>query len=291
MKAASLLGTALLSLALGYPALAADLPRKAPPPVVEVWNWTGFYVGVNGGYSWGEADTDVIADATVRSRVFRGFGTAGQTLLQDTTVSFPGFLVGSGTTDVEGWVFGGQAGYNWQSNQFVFGIEADLQATGQDGSITFCTTPACGAGAFSVTADYKLDWFGTLRARAGVLVNPRVLLYATGGLAVGHFEADYTAGIVGLPPVVFSDSKTKAGWAAGAGVEAFVAKNWLFRVEYLFMDLGDVASGAGATGIATAIFPNTPGVDLTTVVDTSAAAAARTSFHDHILRAALSYKF
>src|SRR5262245_34423844 len=97
MKAASLLGTALLSLALGHPALAADLPRKAPPPVVEVWNWTGFYIGVNGGYSWGEADTDVIADAAVRSRVFRGFGTAGQTLLSDITVNFPGFLVGTGT--------------------------------------------------------------------------------------------------------------------------------------------------------------------------------------------------
>ena len=291
MKAASILGTALLSLALGYPALAADLPRKAPPPIVEVWNWTGFYVGVNGGYSWGSAETDVGVDATVRTREFRAFGLPAETLLSDITVLFPGVLLGSGKADVDGWVFGGQAGYNWQSNQFVFGIEADFQATGQEGAITFCSIPGCGAGAFSVTADYKLDWFGTLRARAGVLVNPRVLLYATGGLAVGHFEADYTAGIVGLPAVAFSDSQTKAGWAAGAGIEAFVAKNWLFRVEYLFMDLGDVASAAGTTGTTTVILPNVPGQGLTTVIDTFAAAAARTSFHDHILRAALSYKF
>jgi outer membrane immunogenic protein len=95
-------------------ALAADLPArtytKAPVYVEPVYDWTGFYIGLNGGYSWGNS-----------SNTF----TAGT--LPVTTAS----------QHMNGWVFGGQAGYNWQFNRsWVFGIEGDIDATGQDGTAT-----------------------------------------------------------------------------------------------------------------------------------------------------------
>src|SRR5688572_7214542 len=144
---------AIAALALGAPitsALAADLrlPVKAPPmPVVVPYNWTGFYIGGNVGYSWGRDPIDVAA--TARIREFRAFQTPAETLVLDTgVVPFP---LASGTANVQGPLAGGQAGYNWQSGAFVYGLETDLQWTGQKGGIDFCFPVACGVGAFQGT--------------------------------------------------------------------------------------------------------------------------------------------
>ena len=88
----------------------------------------------------------------------------------------------SATADVDGWVGGGHIGYNWQSQRVIYGLGTDFQWTGQDGSVSTCSAPCV------VTADYALEWFGTLRGRLGYLLEPRSLLYATGGLAYGHLE-------------------------------------------------------------------------------------------------------
>src|SRR5262245_96187 len=114
-----LLGTAVAALAVTAPitsALAADLPVKARPvvPVVMAYNWTGFYIGANAGYSWGRDPIDV--NATARSRVFRAFGLPAETLTSDTgVVPFP---LANGTADVRGGLAGGQVGYNWQTGSF-----------------------------------------------------------------------------------------------------------------------------------------------------------------------------
>lgn len=85
---------------------AADMPLKAPVPR-PVYDWTGFYLGINGGYSWGRSDTDYTR---------------------------PGIAAFSSTQNLDGWLFGGQAGYNWQFNRnWIFGLEADIQGTGQRG--------------------------------------------------------------------------------------------------------------------------------------------------------------
>jgi outer membrane immunogenic protein len=282
-----ILGT-IAALALGAPigsALAADLrlPVKAPPmPVVVPYNWTGFYIGGNVGYSWGRDPIDVAA--TARIREFRAFQTPAETLVLDTgVVPFP---LASGTANVQGALAGGQAGYNWQSGAFVYGLETDLQWTGQKGGIDFCFPVACGVGAFQGTIDHKLDWFGTFRARAGWLVDPRVLLYATGGLAYGHVTTTATGGVVGQPFATLSAKGTRAGWTIGGGVEGALSNNWTVKAEYLYMDLGNAPSISAASQT---IFPNLPSQGFTTVLDTTIATGGKV--RDHIFRLGLNYRF
>ena len=142
---------------------AADMPMKAPPaPIVAPWNWTGFYAGLNIGYSWGNSDTDAA-------------------FFNNTT----GALLFAANSDfhLNGVIGGGQIGYNWQWSNFVLGVEADIQASGQKGDTTFlCPGTVCNLGLTALPAasasvgvgsfNQKLDWFGTLRARAGVTVTP-----------------------------------------------------------------------------------------------------------------------
>ena len=172
---AATLGLVAISAA---PALAADLPRKAPAPapvMAPVWNWNGFYIGVNGGYSWGRSTRDL--------NFFNPLN--GVTIATGT----------GGGRDLNGGLFGGQLGYNWQTANWVFGIETDAQWTGQKGSTTVlcpvagCFPPGVAAGTAASLSD-ELEWFGTFRGRGGVLVTPSVLLYVTGGLAYGSLQTE-----------------------------------------------------------------------------------------------------
>lgn len=104
--------------------------------------------------------------------MFRAFGQPAQALISDVTVPGPG-ATASGTADVNGWLGGAHLGYNWQSQRWVYGVEADLQWTGQDGDVAACLGAAC------AKVSYELDWFGTLRGRLGYLLQPRSLLYVT----------------------------------------------------------------------------------------------------------------
>ena len=285
----------LVALAVSAPvsAMAADIPRalpvKAPVMAPIVWNWTGFYVGGNAGYSWGRSPYEVAGGSTVRTRTFRGFDSVQPTLLTDVTAAGPNFI-GTGTANIDGAVAGGQIGYNWQSGAWVFGLETDLQWTGQKGSTSFCLTAACPVGGFVANADYKLQWFGTARARAGWLVDPRVLLYVTGGAAYGQVKADYSAGILGLPLLGSSTSTTRLGWTVGGGIEGMLTQNWTVKAEYLYVDLGSTSSGA-LGGATTVIIPNLPTTAITTVIDTTFAATARTRVRDNIFRLGINYHF
>jgi outer membrane immunogenic protein len=206
-------------------AFAADLPMqtytKTPMFVEPVFNWTGFYIGGNIGYSWGRS-----SDASTLTN------TAGTALFAST-----------GTTELNGVVGGGQIGYNWQIQNWVWGLEADIQGTNEKGTRNFlcsavvCLPPAASAtNGVAAAPGQKIDWFGTVRGRVGVLVAPPVLLYATGGLAYG--EVDTSEAINALTP--FSGNNTNVGWTAGAGIEGAIGGGWTARLEYLYVDLGTV---------------------------------------------------
>jgi outer membrane immunogenic protein len=208
-------------------AMAADMAVKARPMVapVAIYNWTGFYVGGNVGYGWGNADTFV--NPLPSAAVFVN-------LLPQTLSPNP-----------KG-VFGGvQAGYNWQSGQFVFGVEADFQGADITGTavqtpiIQNNGTPFPGAGFLS--AHERLDWFGTVRLRAGFTPVDRLLLYVTGGVAYGdvNYSAQTDFRPVGTEQYPAAFSRTKVGWTAGAGAEWAFAQNWSAKIEYLYMDLGN----------------------------------------------------
>jgi outer membrane immunogenic protein len=162
-------------------AAAADLPRSTPlyssPAPAGVYNWSGFYAGANLGYQWGK-----ISNSSVNPKGIEG---------------------------------GLQGGYNWQSGQFVFGGETDIQFSGADDTF----------------APYKFSnpWFGTLRGRVGYAFN-NILAYATGGLAYGDVKGETGT---------LSETKTQLGWTLGVGAEVGFTPNWSAKVEYLYMDLGN----------------------------------------------------
>jgi len=263
-------------------ALAADLAArpyvKAPVMVDPVWNWTGFYVGGNGGYSWGRSRTDVSYFSSATGA----------------PIAPPAGSITNASFDMNGGIAGGQAGYNWQSANWMYGVEGDLQWSGEKGSTVYsCAAvavvagaclpgltflPPAAAGGTTLTIDQHLQWFGTVRGRVGILATPKVLFYGTGGLAFGEIKSTgtmtgFTPAAVAIASVV-SNSTTRAGWTAGVGVEGKITQNWSAKLEYLYMDLGRFGSGPFTLAPAAAISAN-----------------VSSRFTDHILRAGINYQF
>jgi len=261
------LGIAAAVSLLATNAMGADLAArpyvKAPPPVAAVYNWTGFYIGGNVGYSWGRA-----SNSETISRL-----ATGVALFTD-----------AASNDVNGVIGGGQIGYNWQIQNWLVGLEGDFQGSGEKGSRAF-TCVGCADDGTNITSTLtqKLNWFGTVRGRVGVLVTPSVLLYGTGGLAYGELKTSGSItgnNVAGVPvTVVFpGTSSTRAGWTAGVGVEGKIAQNWTAKLEYLYMDLGSVSAGPIGTTI---LVP----------VRTAAGVSYSSNFRDNILRAGINYQF
>lgn len=276
---------ALCAALLGGPALAADLPsRKAPPPVYTapepVALWTGFYVGLNAGGTFGGSQN---ANTTAADLLDPPGTAAG--------AAFAASASGQTSTNNTGFIGGGQVGYNYQFNRsFVAGLEADIQGvTGGGGSVSavgVAADPLSGALPVTTTQVQKsLDYLGTVRGRIGYLVTPTLLVYATGGLAYGgvnlnsNFASVDAAGIQGAGFGASSYSDTRVGYTAGGGVEWMFMPNWSGKLEYLYYDLGSVASpqtalsGAGATG------------------PWAYTASTSARFNGHIVRAGLNYHF
>ena len=224
---------AVAVIGFGSLASAADMPVKSPmytkaPVMAPLYNWTGFYVGSNAGYSWGSQDNSLVTST--------------------------GVTVQSNSDHLNGFVGGGQIGYNWQVNQWVFGLEADFQGSGQkaDGSLLL---PGSGFNILvipttSIAYTDKLDWFGTVRGRVGYAMGDRGtwLPYLTGGWAYGHGSVSGTT-TFGATATSFSGSQDYSGWTVGGGVEWAFADHWSAKVEYLYIDFGNGPTlAANATG-------------------------------------------
>ena len=158
-------------------------------------------------------------------------------------------------------VLGGQIGYNYQFDpHWVVGAEADLQYTGMHS-----TARAIGANDLPISVKTQLDWFGTLRLRAGYAFDS-FLLYGTGGLAYGNVKAK-----VAVPGESISGSEVRVGWTLGAGAEYALTQHWILRAEYLYVDLGKKAT----------INKTVDGFRITDKPDVSL----------NVVRAAVNYKF
>lgn len=196
MKKYLLSSVAALGLVAAGAASAADLPsRKGPvvaPIYAPIFTWTGFYVGVNAGYGFGNYDVK---------------GAATNTL-----------------GDPDGFIGGGQVGYNYQIGQIVLGLETDLQYSDMKSSRV---------NVIGGTNKGELEYFGTVRGRVGYAFD-RFLPYVTGGFAYGQNKVT----ISGLG-ISASDDNTHYGYTVGAGLEYAFTNNLTAKIEYLYTDLGE----------------------------------------------------
>lgn len=208
---ATFAATLLLTGAASAADLAARPYTKAPAPIVSVYNWTGFYVGLNGGGGWADKCWDIYQNGAV--------------------VVAPAIAEGCHTAS--GGTVGGQVGYRWQASNWVFGLEAQgnwADFTGSNPSLLF----------FNTTNRTKVDSFGLFTGQVGYAWN-NVLWYVKGGAAVAH---DKYEGLVTNTALVF-DSATDTRWGGviGTGVEFGFTPNWSLALEYnhMFMGRRDIA--------------------------------------------------
>jgi outer membrane immunogenic protein len=203
-------------------ASAADLPlRTAPAPVfapVPVFTWSGFYAGVNAGYGWSDEDN------------LRAVGVPAGAI---GVGSIPGTLT-FGDESAEGFVGGGQIGYNAQFGAFVVGVEADLQWADLGADRGVATYPAQWDAYDFRPAGVAggIDWFGTVRARLGVAFD-RALIYGTGGFAYGGGDTDDD-----FDGILNDDNDdVRTGWVLGLGAEYAFTNNLTFGIEGLWVNL------------------------------------------------------
>jgi outer membrane immunogenic protein len=194
------IGIAAIAAFIGGPALAATpAPRAAP-----VYTWTGFYIGGNVGYGWADPRVDSAGNATT-------FSFPQVTHALPNSIAF----AGSHTAGLNGFVGGGQIGYNYQiSPKWLLGLEADIQGSAQRGTNTFtdaflatvCTGfaagPVCAVttpfnGTANTVYQAKIGWFGMVRGRLGALITDHILVYGTGGLAYGNVKVSGSTNVDG----------------------------------------------------------------------------------------------
>jgi outer membrane immunogenic protein len=217
--------TALIVLVLGCGAVwAAD-------PAATTYNWTGFYAGLNTGVAKNNSRYSVVSNE-------HGFPFSG-------SFDNPAFTVG------------GQAGYNYQVGNFVYGLETDINYEGP--------SP-------------QLDYFGTLRGRLGYTPADRLLFYVTGGLAYGYVSSTTTIHYEDFAIFSGSSSGMQVGWTVGVGGEFALTNNWSVKLEYLYVDLGSMSYSfyPGAVGAPAPTFSN-----ITTTINTL----------QNVIRVGLNYKF
>lgn len=201
-------------LALSTASNASDLPTKAhsyPPVAAPIW--TGAYLGIQGGVARHDAS-------------FKDLGCA--------------FECGTFDGNKTGGALGGLLGYNWQSGNFIYGLEGDWIWT------SVKTAPVNGIFDFRANSSFEVNWIATVRGRAGLAIDA-TLLYLTGGIAFGHVKNSFTS--FGSSGVFadFTHNQTKVGWTAGIGVEHMFGPHWTARAEFRYVDLGttDVACTQG----------------------------------------------
>jgi outer membrane immunogenic protein len=228
-----LLGVALGTLAAVSPAMAQKpAPVVQRPAPIPAFSWTGFYAGINGGYSAGRGAFSYYEAA------FGPFGLPTQI---------------NQTHNLLGGVAGIQGGYNLQFGSWVVGGETDFDWTGEKGtSNSSYNYPGGFEGAttnLSVAVRARLDWLGTTRARFGWLVTPTTLAYTTAGVAYGQVSVAGTVTDTACTPSCtwsFGTGQTRVGYAVGTGIEGAIPNfpGWTWRFEYLYVDLG-MMSGSG----------------------------------------------
>lgn len=204
----------------GGSALAADFsaPHLGFPQTTPVYNWTGIYLGLQGGYAWGDSTVDYSFNGL--APIFGG----------PTSYNFD--------TDPDGFIGGGHLGALYQWGAFVLGAEGDIEFNTMDGEENLAIFDAFGTNLGTATATVEYNWSASARGRVGFAFE-RFLIYGTGGWA--YSDVDTFATVINPAGVVTTNGTDEglSGWTAGGGVDALLGHNLSARVEYRYTDLGD----------------------------------------------------
>lgn len=260
MKKCFLLVSALLT--LGSATAAADELVFAPaahidsaPPYL---SWSGFYVGLSGGYAFGNSTVIYSPNDPAAALGTCGGGPSGAGIPKGTCIPSADFRR-------DGPLVGGQAGFNWQvTSRWLVGGELDYQWADFTGS-AISTFRLGAVGTTNAMAKQTVESFGTARVRMGVIFTNPLLLYGTAGLAFGQLSETvnmYAGGtgavtsggfsyscIVGASCFAASSSKMVFGWTAGVGAEYALTTYLTAKTELLYVSLGSPQPNAFAQGV------------------------------------------
>jgi outer membrane immunogenic protein len=236
MKKFVLSAMAVAAIGMAAPASAADLAArpyaKAPPPMMaSVYDWTGFYVGANGGYGWGRQCVDITAI---------------------NNVAFP---FAEGCRDSGGGIVGGQVGYRWQASSWVFGLEAQGDWANLRNERVSLLNPAN-------TWKSNINALGLFTGQVGYAWNA-TLLYVKGGAAVANqrFDIFNTATGIGIAQA----ERTRWGGVIGVGLEYGFSPNWTAGIEYDYL----FRTNGGNTYLTPALAPAITSISADTRTDVS----------------------
>ncbi|HWA61679.1 MAG TPA: outer membrane beta-barrel protein [Caulobacteraceae bacterium] len=221
-----LMASAIAAACAAVPAIASAAPAQ---------NWTGFYVGVNGGYGGDKVHFD-------------GAGTYTD-YAPDPDLDSPAAVSAKANATSSGFIGGAQVGYNFMvSDNLIVGAEADIDVTDIKAQADLSGTSTGGAtGTASAKIGSKIDYLGTVRARVGMpMFEGRFVPYLAGGLAYGrvHSYADASfsgflnEGSTSTGSFSLDHTKTQTGWTLGGGADYALTDRLSFRAEYLYVDLG-----------------------------------------------------
>lgn len=236
-----------LTMSLGAFAHAADMAAPGPAyvkaPVAVPYSWSGFYLGGHLGYSWGHSGlTGSTCNPTISTTCSYNVDFAN-----GISAALPG---GVSPNSVLGGV---QAGYNFQWQSLVFGVEADYSFLNAKGTRNVRIV-VDGEPAMPLTQTVEDDWLSTVRGRLGFVPINNFLLFGTGGAAFGKVK--YSTNLDQTPVdslgsnQVGSVSTTKTGYVVGGGLEYALDSHWDLRAEYLYVNLGHVSVATANPAIA-----------------------------------------
>jgi outer membrane immunogenic protein len=257
--------TAIATLLVGGPALAADQGVKAPiftkAPMAPVFSWTGLYIGANAGYHWGRDNVTTTTSAA-------NLGAAAAAAID---------LASPVTLKPQGWLAGGQIGYNIEVNHAVLGLEGDADwVNGTDSRALLFAGPPAGIAGDVLSNSTQGTFLATLRPRAGVAYD-RALFYVTAGLAVGTVKTTDSIALAGGGVLESTTTnRTRTGWVAGGGIEYAFWDSWSVKGEFLHVDLGGTYD-TGITCLAGCVAAN----DI----------VVHHKYTDNIARLGLNYRF
>jgi len=265
---------ALAAVGLGTAAVAADMPLKAPPPVI-INNWTGCYVGLSIGTNYGKSDGYAATDA---SQAPTGTNTLGNIGAQQISDRF----------NLSGMLGGAFAGCNYQfvGTGWVIGVEGDWSITNKEGqafNVPFISTAASPQPGGIEIFSLKERWLGTARLRLGYSITDKWLWYVTGGAAWAKLDSSQwqTGVFTNANPVTTTYLQTdwRGGWTVGVGTEYAVGYGWTIRSEFLYVDFGHYTT-------FTNVPPTGPFLNRANPVTNLSV-----NLHDYIWRVGMSYKF